>query len=82
MAKTILIKRGDIKNTDSIFVSTRARRKAQVTFALMQQDYEVPITGWYILTTKYASVFTDDTNTISAADTIAASEGFERKVPR
>ena len=76
MAKTILIKRGDIKNTDS------ARRKAQVTFALMQQDYEVPITGWYILTTKYASVFTDDTNTISAADTIAASEGFERKVPR
>lgn len=80
--KTILIKRGAIRTANGPFVSTRARRKAQITFALMQQDYVVPVTGWYILTTKYANVFTDKTNPTSTADTIAASEGFERKAPR
>ena len=79
--KTILIKRGALKGKD-VFSSDRARRKAQITFALMKEDYEVPVTGWYIITNKYADTFTDNTNPTSAADTIAASEGFERKSPR
>ena len=80
--KTILIKCGALRGKRDIFSSDRARRRAQLTFALMKQDYDVPVTGWYIITTKYANVFTDNTNPTSTADTIAASEGFERKAPR